>query len=95
MMNLKKNKGVILFVGIVVSVAISAFFLNELDKYLVQREINEQKEFFTNTNKLICYQTAFDTKYLISKEKGWYLYGDNYVTNGEKVYKLTDCTIGG
>ena len=93
MMNLKKDKDIVLLFKIVISMLLLSFLLNELNKYIVQKEIDKKKKTFTDGHGLICSQTAFNTKYFILNEKGWYLYG-KYVTNGENVYKLTDCTTG-
>lgn len=88
-----KDNNMLLFISITVVLFLAAFFLSQIQTYIIKQEIDAMIKSFKNGHPLICSRTAFDTKYLISEEKGWHLLGNN-VTNGEKVYKLEKCDKG-
>lgn len=89
---LSENDMVLLSALLVVPM-VTAVFACKADNYFTQKEVESKIKSFNSGHPLICSQTAFDTKYLISKEKGWHLLGNN-VTNGEIVYKLEECNKG-
>ena len=86
---LKENDIALFLVFLTVSMVV-VIFASIADDYFMRKKLKNKIKSFNNGHPLICSQTAFDTKYLISKEKGWYILED-YITDGNNVYSLENC----
>ena len=89
---LQENDESLLYVFLSVPILMTLVII-KTDDYFTQEEVESKIKSFNSGHPLICSQTACDTKYLISKKKGWYLLGNN-VTNEDIVYKLEECNKG-